>query len=103
MADFRRRVGEKQEERKKEQRGRHSAFYGLTASVAAATLILALSLHGGRGTDRGFFQSDYRPGIGHRARPCLRICGGGFDSGCNGDPGAGETLRGNPGAWGRTH
>ena len=60
-------------------------------------------LHGGRGTDRGFFQSDYRPGIGHRARPCLRIRGGGFDSGCNGDPGAGETLRGNPGAWGRTH
>ena len=43
VADFRRRVGEKQEERKKEQRGRHSAFYGLTVSVAAATLILALS------------------------------------------------------------
>ena len=41
VADFRRRIEEKQEE--KEKKGKHSAFYGLTASVAAATLILALS------------------------------------------------------------
>lgn len=41
VADFRKRIEMKQEEN--EKRGKHSAFYGLTASVAAATLILALS------------------------------------------------------------
>lgn len=41
VADFRKKIEMKQEEN--EKRGKHSAFYGLTASVAAATLILALS------------------------------------------------------------
>ena len=55
VADFRRRIGEKQEE--KDQGEKHSPFFGLTAAVAAATLVLALS-YTGLGEQAGEFFRD---------------------------------------------